>query len=165
MHRERRNFGINAVIFILFTANIWLRSFHVSAARLATTDSAVSTTSPKVDCSKAGPGYSTLGYIYVKGENRSTARAHLGRFLPPGCSMIFGRGNFVNCVKMVCPCKDKACGDTCVPARESIGQFKCQARANGFGCVPADSVKCPAQKVVVSTKSNLRAEKKLTPGG
>ena len=49
----------------------------------------------QVDCSKAGPGYSTLGYIYVKGENRSTARAHLGRFLPPGCSMIFGRGNFV----------------------------------------------------------------------
>jgi len=78
--------------------------------------------------------------------------------------MIFGRGNFVNCVKMVCPCKDKACGDTCVPARESIGQFKCQARANGFGCVPADSVKCPAQKVIVATKSNLRAEKKLTPG-
>ena len=39
----------------------------------------------QVDCSKAGPGYSTL----------ATARAHLGRLLPPGCSMISGRGNFV----------------------------------------------------------------------
>jgi len=78
--------------------------------------------------------------------------------------MISGRGNFVNCVKMVCPCRDKACGDACVPATESIGQFKCQARRHGFACVPADSVKCPAQKVVVTTKSNLRAEKKPTPG-
>jgi len=112
-------------------------------------------TPSKVDCSKAGPGYSNMD---------STARGRLDRFLPPGCSIISGRGNFVNCVKMVCPCKDKACGDACVPATESIGQFKCQARAKGFGCVPADSVKCPAQKVVVTTRSNLRAEKKLTPG-
>ena len=58
-----------------------------------------------------------------------------------------------NCVKTVCPCKEKACGDTCEPARPSpgySGPYKCQPSATGRAnllCQPAASVKCAGPSV------------------
>ena len=56
-----------------------------------------------------------------------------------------------NCVKMVCPCGGKACGDACVPVDRGTTTstaFKCQTytgdgkSAIEFKCVPASLVKC-----------------------
>jgi len=115
--------------------------------RLPTTTTPESIQGVTVDCSKAGLDFEYMSDNEIKRKEK---------FLPPGCILMSPRvsprrGNFANCRKLVCPCQGKECGDTCDPGTLSVGSFKCQTRAKGFGCEPAASVECPNRVVTTTT--------------
>merc|ERR1719182_761074 len=83
-----------------------------------------------------------------------------------GCHLLRGQGPLANCVKTVCPCAKKACGDTCVPAKAGTGPFKCQTYSAIAGrsagapkCLPAASVKCAGK----TTTAPCKCTKELQP--
>ena len=137
------------------------------------TVSAATTAKPlEVDCSKAGEGYKyvdpkllgkrkllsvtpgchllrgqgSLAYVTLSMRELIALSSFSTVALQPQSPGLLYRSN---CVKTVCPCEKKACGDSCVPAKAGSGPFKCQTYSAIAGrsagapkCLPAASVKC-----------------------